>query len=55
VIGLSDMMSGSYSQLVDLVESDVGRVANMVSMDRKVAAVVADVPNGTFSSFASMV
>jgi len=55
VIGLSDMLPDSYSELVDLVESNGGKVANTVSMDRKVAAVVADMPNGTLSSFTSMV
>jgi len=55
VIGLSDMRPNGYSELVDLVESDGGKVANTVSMDRKVAAVVADMPNGTLSSFTSKV
>ena len=55
VIGLSDMRPNSYSELVDLVESDGGKVANTVSMDRKVAAVVADMPNETLSSFTSKV
>jgi len=55
VIGLSDMRPDSYSELVDLVESDGGKVANTVSMDRKVAAVVADMPNEKLSSFTSKV
>jgi len=55
VIGLSDMRPDSYSELVDLVESDGGKVANTVLMDHKVAALVADMPNETLSSFTSKV
>jgi len=51
VIGLSDIRPDSYSELVDLVESDGGELANTVSMDGKVAAVIADMPHEALSSF----
>ncbi|MCJ7431844.1 S8 family serine peptidase [Candidatus Bathyarchaeota archaeon] len=51
VIGLNDMQPNSYSELVDLVVSDGGELANTVSMDGKVAAVIADMPHEALSSF----
>jgi thermitase len=55
VVGLSNVRPNSHSELVGLVESDGGKLANTVSMGRKVTAVVVDMPYETLPSFASKV
>jgi thermitase len=55
VIGISDMRQNSYAELVDVIMSCCGKVVNTVSMNRTIAAAVADIPLVARSSFASKV
>jgi len=55
VIGLNVMRPNSYPELVDLVTSNGGELVNTVSMNGKVRAVVASIPHGAVSTFASEV
>lgn len=51
VIGLSDLRPNGYSELMDLIVSDGGKFVSSVSMDGKVAALVAEMPYDVLSSF----
>jgi len=50
VIGLDDAQPNSCSELVNLIVSDGGEIVNTVSMDGKVAAIVAGIPYEELSS-----
>lgn len=52
VIGLSDMRQNSYAELVNVIMSCGGKIVNTVSMNRTIAAVVADIPPVARSTFA---
>jgi thermitase len=55
VVGLDKVQSNSYSELLDVIAGDGGRLVNKVSMGGRVAAVVADVPLEAVSAFVSEV
>jgi len=55
VIGLDEIRSNSYPELLDLIVGDSGKLVNTVSMDGRVAAVVADIPLEVTSVFVSKV
>jgi thermitase len=55
VVGLNDVRTNSCSELVNLIRGFGGKLINTVSMDGRVAAVVADVSSVAVSAFVSEV
>jgi len=53
VIGLSDMGTDGYSEVMDLIMNYGGKVADTVSMGGKISAVVADIPHRFVSTLVS--
>lgn len=55
VIGVNGMRPNYYSELVDLIMSNGGTLANTISMDNEIRAVVADMPHVGITAFISEV